>query len=183
MAAFLAGLGNKPTQFPDCCPAVSRPLLDTLLETLPASPALSLSIGCGNGFLEGLLLALSQEEPRKTLLLHGVEVPSCVNKHLPESQLLRVPSTTSLHSDAMLATALMFIYPRSVSLVARYLESFYLGALDTVVWLGHESDWSDFEPHFLCHFDRVRHVSDAGIAQYERLVIGTWPKAVAEDYL
>lgn len=182
MAAFLDEVGNKPTHFSDCCPAVSRPLLDTLLEALPVSPALTLSIGCGNGFLEGLLLALSQAEPCKTLALRGVEVPSCVNKYLPETHLLRVPSTTSLHADAMLATALMFIYPRSASLVAGYLDSFLQGALETVIWLSHESDWPDFEQHFVRSFDSVHHARYAGTAEYECLVIATKPRAAAGNH-
>jgi len=182
MAAFLQELGNKPRHFSDCCPAVSRPLLDALLEALPASPALTLSIGCGNGFLEGLLLALSQTEPRKTLILRGVEVPSCVNKHLPETHLLRVLSTTSLHADAMLATALMFVYPRSASLVAGYLEGVLQGALETAIWLSHESDWPDFEQHFARSFDSVHHARNEGTAEYERLVIATKPRAVAREY-
>ena len=58
-----------------------------------------------NGLLEALLLSAS----KGNLNLYGVEVPSCVNKYLPETRLLRVPGTSSVHEHVVLATTLLFV--------------------------------------------------------------------------
>ncbi|RMZ30243.1 hypothetical protein D0859_05656 [Hortaea werneckii] len=112
-------LCTSPKHFADCCVGISQPLLATLASRLPRSPALILSIGSGSGLLEAMLLKHSE----KPLDLFGVEVSSCVNKHLPPDRLAKVPSTTSLHSDAMLASSLMFVYPRMPALITAYLDA------------------------------------------------------------
>ena len=97
-------LNEKPVHFSDCCLALSRPLLDVLVDRLPKHPALILSIGCGSGLLESLLLRASASNHERPLNLYGVEVETCVDKHLPHDRLLRVQSTDTLHTDAILAS-------------------------------------------------------------------------------
>jgi hypothetical protein len=85
----LEQLGDEPKHFPDCCMGISKPLVSTLLTMLPPKPALILSIGCGSGLLEQTLLQAGHQR----LDLYGVEVPGCVNAHLPSDRVLIVPGT------------------------------------------------------------------------------------------
>ena len=113
MTVNFRDLAEDSKHFSDCCAGVSRPLIQTLVYRLPVDPAIVLSIGSGSGLLEATLLHHSYGK----LNLYGVEVPSCVNLHLPPERLLRVPCTRSLHSDAFFASALLFVYPRSAELI------------------------------------------------------------------
>ena len=107
MAGILGSLGEQPAHFADCCAGVSRPLIDALIDHLPRCPALTLSIGSGSGLLEALILEASEQNNGQALNLRGVEVSRDINKHLPPERLLEVPNTTSLHSEAVIASALM----------------------------------------------------------------------------
>ena len=58
-------------------------------------------------------------------------------------------------ADAAAVTGLLFVYPRSPTLVSRYVRALVatLGEDEeedrgVAVWLGHKSDWPDFEPCF-----------------------------------
>ncbi|KAK1080852.1 hypothetical protein LTR33_005188 [Friedmanniomyces endolithicus] len=167
----MEGLSDEPKLFPDCCAGLSRPMLKTMASRLPQHPALVLSIGCGSGLLEGLLLLVTDEQVN----VLGVEVASCVNKHLPERRLLRVQSTSSLHPEALLASTLLFVYPRQPTLLTRYMETFYQGALEQVVWLGHRSDWPEIEDVLTPFFDEIEVVEGPGMMEYELLVFATLP--------
>ncbi|KAI7207778.1 hypothetical protein KC333_g9355 [Hortaea werneckii] len=162
-------LCTRPKHFADCCVGISQPLLATLASRLPPSPGLILSIGSGSGLLEAMLLKHSE----KPLDIFGVEVSSCVNKHLPPDRLVKVPSTTSLHPDAMLASSLMFVYPRMPALVTAYLDASIGGALEQVVWLGHRSDWPDFESVMRSRSSSVAIVEGSGLCDSELLVVAT----------
>jgi len=159
----------SPTHFADCCVGISQPLLATLASRLPPSPALILSIGSGSGLLEAMLLKHSEE----SLDLFGVEVPSCVNKHLPPDRFVKVPSTTSMYPDAMLASSLMFVYPRMPALITAYLDASTGGALEQVVWLGHRSDWPDFESAMRSRSSRIDVIEGSGLCDSELLVVAT----------
>lgn len=174
----LDSLGKEPAHFADCCVAVSRPLIQAVAARLPRSPALVLSIGSGSGFLENLLLEyVTRSHYASPLDLYGVEVPSCANKHLPAECLLRVDSTTSLYTDAVFASALLFVYPRQVSLIAQYLNVCLGGALESLLWLGHRNDWPDAASLICAAFDHVEYYDGPGFVEYELLVIATGPKA------
>lgn len=135
-----------------------------------------LSIGSGSGLLEAFVLQQGKIDGKAPLALYGVEVPSCINKHLPAERLLRVASTTSLYTDSIFASALVFVYPRQVSLIARYLDLCLSGALQMVVWLGHRSDWPDTEGVLSAAFAAMEYFEEPGIAEYELLVIATEPQ-------
>lgn len=174
---ILSNLGEEPAPFADCCAAISRPLVQAITDRLPRSPALVLSIGSGSGLLENLLLqhgSVSNDVP--SLNLYGVEVPTCTNKHLPEDRSLTVASTNTLYSDAMFASALIFVYPRQVGLIAQYLNACCGGALEKVLWLGHRSDWLDTQTLISAAFGSIEYVDGPGVAEYELLVIATDPK-------
>lgn len=175
MQAILARVDDEPQQFAGCCLAISKPLLQILLATLPRRPDLILSVGSGSGLLEGMLLHLSRDE----LNLFGVEVPSCNCAYLSPEQVLRVTGTRSLHPDAILASVLMFVYPRVASLIASYVEACADGALEKMVWLGHRSDWADCEKTIHDSFAKVDIISNAGLPDHEIMVVATSPKPKA----
>jgi hypothetical protein len=170
-AEALGKLRNEPVHFGGCCAGISWPLLETLTTRLPEQPNLILSVGCGGGLLEALLLKATDSN----LNIVGVEVPPCVNEHLPEDRLLRVPCTASLHPDALLASTLMFVYPRKPSLIANYLDQFQGGAVEQVIWLGHRSDWPDVETILKSAFYKLEIIEGPGLPEYELLAIVTIP--------
>lgn len=176
MATTPDGLEEEPAHYADCCVAVSRPLVQMILDRLPRSPALTLSIGSGSGFLEHLLLKHASADGASPLNLYGIEVPSCVNKYLPEDRLRRVASTSSVDPEAMFASAVIFVYPRQVSLISQYLDACLNAALEKVLWLGHRSDWPGTEGVLAAAFDRMEYCHGPGIAEYELLVVATHPK-------
>jgi len=172
MQAILARVDDEPQQFAGCCLAISKPLLETLLTTLPRGPDLVLSVGSGSGLLEAMLLQMSRDD----LNLFGVEVPSCDCAYLSSQQVLRVTGTRSLHPDAILASVLMFVYPRVASLIASYIDACADGALEKLVWLGHRSDWVDCEAIIKDSFFSVEVVPNAGLPGHEIMVVATLPK-------
>jgi hypothetical protein len=171
MQPILARVNDEPQQFAGCCLAISKPLLQTLLSTLPRGPDLIFSVGSGSGLLEAMLLQMSRDE----LNLFGVEVPSCDCAYLSNKQVLRVTGTRSLHPDAILASVLMFVYPRVASLVAFYVDACANGALEKLVWLGHRSDWADCEKIIYDSFASVDVIATAGLPDHEIMVVATSP--------
>lgn len=178
IAIDIDSLSEKPVHFGDCCPGVSKPLLHALIDRLPPDPALVLSVGSGSGLFEEILLEVAETERDQTLNLRGIEVPPCANKYLPQDRVLRVPCTMSIHPDAFFASAWMFVYPRKASLVAMYLDAFMDGAMETLVWLGHRSDWPEMELLLLAAFFKLECVDSPGIPEYEVLAIATMPRSL-----
>lgn len=175
--AFEEFLTEKPKHFGGCCPGVSKPLINVLLDRLPQE-AMILSVGSGSGLFEAILLNVARNERRRSLNLRGVEVPPCINTHLREDQVLRVPCSMSLHPDAFLASAWMFVYPRRASLVSMYLDAFKDGAMEMLLWLGHRSDWPEVEPLLISAFVKLECIDGPGIPEYEILAIATMPRRV-----
>lgn len=178
---LLQKLGSLPIHFSDCCPGISKPLVSAVADRLPEYPALTLSIGSGSGLLEAILLEETETNNGQAANLYGVEVPPCVNTHLPDERVLRVPCTMSLHPDAMLASALMFVYPRNPSLVTLYLDAFIDGALEKVLWLGHRSDWPDAWKLLRAAFYQIELVEGPGFPEYELLAVATLPKCAYKE--
>jgi hypothetical protein len=176
MANYYNALSDVPAHIADLCPAISKYLVDILVDRLPPAPALTLSIGCGSGLLEAILLYAGENERGKPLNITGVEVPDCVVKHLPEGRILIVPTTSSIHSDAMLVSALVFVYPRKPDLIAMYLDASLDGALERLVWLGHRSDWPETQMLLLAAFFKLERIDGPGIVESELLVIASMPR-------
>jgi hypothetical protein len=173
MQDLLAQVGDEPQQFAGCCLAISKPLLQALLSTLPQGRDLILSVGSGSGLLERLLLQSSCDK----LNLFGVEVPSCDCAYLVPERVLRVSGTRSLHPDAILASVLMFVYPRVPSLIGSYIDTCADGAMEKLIWLGHRSDWADCENIVLDSFTDVDVIHDVGLPGHEIMVVATYPKS------
>ncbi|KAK5173763.1 uncharacterized protein LTR77_002444 [Saxophila tyrrhenica] len=169
-------LDQTTKHYADLCPAISRPLVATLVDWLPPAPALTLSIGCGSGILEAILLHAAEEDHGKQLNLCAVEVPDCAVTHLPEDCVARVPNTFSIYDDAMLASTLIFVYPRQAKIIAMYLGAAKGTALEQIIWLGHRSDWPEAEEILLASSVQIQRVERPGTAEYELLVIARLPE-------
>ena len=179
--AFEELLSDNPKHFGGCCPGVSKPLIDVLLDRLPQDEALILSVGSGSGLFEAIMLDIAQRNRGRTLNLRGIEVPPCLNMHLREDRVLRVPCSNSLHPDAFLASAWMFVYPRKASLVARYLDAFMDGAVEMVVWLGHRNDWAEMEMLLIPAFMKLECIDGPGIPEYEMLAVASMPRRMTKQ--
>ena len=165
-------LTEEPTQHPDCCVALSRPLLDMLCSLLPPSPEFTLSIGSGSGLLESLILRCSSQ----SVDVRGLEVSPSVNKYLDEPSFTTVPGTWAISDAATYAAAWMFVYPREPKLFSSYLKSQVGNTLRLIVWLGPRSDWSDYQAileHCDLHFElsEFDNSLNSGIASYELLAV------------
>jgi len=169
---------DRPRYLPEICCGVSKSFLNLLLDHLPADGSLVLSIGCGSGMLEALLHRNARNAGRP-LELYGVEVPSCHVQYLSPEKVLRVSGTREMHSAAMLATTLLFVYPRKPELFASYMNNYIHGALEQVIWIGPSSDWQDNEHALTRAFTDVKvwQGSEAGLPSYELMAVASLPEA------
>ena len=168
---FTPKLSEEPRHHPDCCVAVSRPFLVSLLDLLPKSPALVLSIGSGSGYLEASLLRLVHHD---SLNLMGVEVSPRVNKYLPEQNFVCVEGTWDMYANAGSAQVLLFVYPREPRLMARYLQQCSQASCQTVIWIGPSLDWPDYEAVLQSSvFTSIACPPSPGSASYEMLYVAT----------
>ncbi|KAK8090641.1 hypothetical protein PG994_000146 [Apiospora phragmitis] len=192
-------LSDTPLCHPNCCLNLSTRLLETLKHLFrndssrrkePPS-GLVLSVGCGSGLLASLLhsyLTAPQEDddPMTTMRVEGAEVataaPTTMMSYLPEDRTNTVAGTWALCRRAEDAAALMFVYPRSVDLVQRYVDALFGRGrkVRTVVWLGPQADWEVFRPalegrqHESSSSEvrlTIREGSDCGIGAYEMMAV------------
>ncbi|KAI3531651.1 hypothetical protein CSPX01_14026 [Colletotrichum filicis] len=162
--APLPPLTNEPRRHPDSCLTLSLPLIKALHAQLPPTPELTLSIGSGTGLVEALLDSLvdiqaqdptqevSQKSPApRKLNLTSIEIAPSPNKYHRNHR--TVPGTWALDPAAAEAKAWMFVYPKQVALVRKYMEAFASSssgsgekgiAVETVLYVGPRMDWDDF---------------------------------------
>ena len=162
----LPALSDEPTQYPDCCPAMSEQLVRTLANLLPHKPDTSISIGCGTGFLEAVLL-----DHHPNLCLIAIEVRSGIVRYLPEEMFEIVKGTWALYQPAFSAAAWMFIYPREVSLVRKYRDRSRDSYVRLVLWMGPRADLPEYEGIFDKPWLKRVH-ENCGLRSYEAMV--TW---------
>ncbi|KAL4982093.1 hypothetical protein BDW68DRAFT_65099 [Aspergillus falconensis] len=158
-------LSPSPAALPNCCLALSSPLVNRLASLLPTTPHFTLSIGSGAGLLEALL---AYRHP--SVSIEGVEVNSSVNLYIAEQDMNVVSGTWDLLPRACDATAWMFVYPREPKLVTKYIESYGQG-IKMILWLGPRADWADYEACFLDSAFSQLSFEDVGLAEYEMLVV------------
>jgi hypothetical protein len=175
-AVVTALSGTETTFHPDLCPGVSRTLVEAITDRLQTG--LALSVGCGSGLLESMiLLTLHQRDSDAgPVTLVGIEVPDCAVTYLPPQHIERVQNTFSLSDDCVLASTLLFVYPRQADLIAMYLDATVNAALEQVIWLGHRNDLQEIEPLLLAAFYKVEHVQSAGTAPSEVLIVASMPR-------
>ncbi|KAL4917798.1 hypothetical protein BDW62DRAFT_201354 [Aspergillus aurantiobrunneus] len=163
-------LSTSPTAFPNCCLALSLPLLDHLASLLPKTPEFTLSVGSGPGLLEALITHRYPD-----FSIEGVEVNSSVNFYIPEQDINVVSGTWDLASRASQAKAWMFVYPREPKLISKYIETYGdrdLPGIGIILWLGPRVDWADYEGCFRDSvFSQLSFPEDIGLAPYEMLAV------------
>ena len=166
----LPTLDELPKHFPGCCMSLSKLILGQITQILPHRPKFTLSVGCGSGLFEALML---QYDP--ALTIEGVEVYSNppVNKYLPVSNLTVVGGTWDLTDLAACAAAWLFVYPREPRLVDRYLQTYGCSKdVELVVWVGPRADWVEFEPSFQrSALNQIEIRANAVLAPYEMVIV------------
>jgi len=168
---FARNLTEEPSHHPDCCVAISRHFLTSLLNLLPSYPALVLSVGSGSGYLEACLLYLAGSE---SLNLLGLEVSPLVNKFLPEEYTVYVHGTYSLYEGAAAAEVLLFVYPREPRLMARYLQQLGQSSCQKIIWIGPVQDWPDYEDVLKSSdFASINVPAGCRVADYEMVCVAT----------
>ncbi|KAI4192296.1 MAG: hypothetical protein LQ346_004368 [Caloplaca aetnensis] len=166
MPAPLPPLPSTPTSLPHADSTLSSTLVSTLTTILPPSPALTISIGHGHGLLEAYLL---QQDP--TLNLLGVDVFHSSPQYLPESQVRILSSTSALLGEATAAEAWVFVYPKDLGLLGRYVQEYGDGAVKLIVWIGPRMDWEDVERGIPRKGWTIEEPGVTGLKGYEVLVL------------
>ncbi|KAJ5683723.1 uncharacterized protein N7477_000068 [Penicillium maclennaniae] len=159
-------LDSSPKRFPDCCLGISSTLLDHLGSILPKTPAFTLSVGSGSGFLEALIVHYFEN-----VSVEGVEVSSSVNRYIAEEAMNIVAGGWDLCSDAQVASAWMFVYPRDPKLITKYIVTYGGQAVQLIIWLGPTADWVVFEPCFRQSTFSELSFIEAGMTPYETAVV------------
>lgn len=161
-------LPENPHHFPDCCVAISRALIYNLISIFPSAPKRIISIGCGSGLLESMILMASHS----SLDLIGVEVNAKVNRHLPIDACDTVSGTWATYPNASNASTWMFVYPREPRLLALYLQKHVTKSLEQIVWIGPRNDWTDYHDVFAAGgLSDITMLEDGLVAAYEAVVI------------
>ena len=159
-----------PSQYDHCCCSLSPKLLHSLGDLLPAAPALTISIGSGHGLLESLLLKLFPK-----LDLRAIEVAYIQPQYLPETRIEVLRSTSEIWVGAAYAQSWMFVYPRELGLLSRYLEAYVSGSVQQIIWLGPRGDQSTIEKSFDRFGWRYWTVEDIGLPEYECCILSNKP--------
>ena len=155
---------HSPAHLPDCCSSLSVSLLKLLASLLPPGPALTLSIGCGSGLLEALLLY-----QRPQLDLKAVEVPTTDSKYMPVDRLQIVRGCRDLCDFAGDASAWMFIYPRDTWLLREYIEAFGGQRCHLIIWIGPRAD--QLEGTFFGEMWVKEGMEECGLENYETMAL------------
>jgi hypothetical protein len=163
----LASLDNTQRFYSDCCLSLSAKTVQLISDALPKYPpqALVLSIGSGSGFLERHLQLTSL-----SVCIEGVEVNK-TNVYLSEEHITVVKGTWDLTDRASDAACLLFVYPRSQTLISQYLKRFRDSPdLKKIIWIGPSVDWQDFSACF--HNSGFEPRSDAVcLSESEKMII------------
>ena len=154
----------SPIHLPDCCSSLSVSFLQRLASLLPPGPALVLSIGSGTGLLEALLL-----HQRPTLDLRAVEVPSTNNKFMPADRIQIVNGYRDLCKLAAEASAWMFIYPRDIWLLQKYVQAFGDQKCVLIIWVGPRAD--QLGSRFFGEMWIKESLEECGLKDYETMAL------------
>lgn len=162
----LIPLPEAPASIRHADSSLSSTLVSTLLGLLPRPPALAISTGHGHGLLEAYLLQNDQD-----LNLLGIDVVRKEPQYLPDSVVRILTSTSALSVEAAVAEAWMFVYPKDLSLVGRYVREHGNGAVNLIIWIGPRMDWMEVERGLLGRGWNVEIPVVNGLKEYEVLVV------------
>lgn len=166
MKKELPRLSNIPVQYADCCAALSSTLVANLAQSLPAAPALTISIGSGSGILEALIL-----RDRPEICLRAIEVSQDINQYLSAKNLQIVSGTWDLCAMAANSIAWIFVYPRDFSLVEKYLQNFGSASVQLLFFLGPKADSSNVKALMENRAWKREAIEECGVSQYEALLV------------
>ncbi|KAL8920737.1 MAG: hypothetical protein Q9208_006067 [Pyrenodesmia sp. 3 TL-2023] len=148
--------------------------LSTTPKSFPHADTLTISIGHGHGLLEAYLL-----EQCPTLNLLGVDVFYTCPQYLPEAQVRILGSTSALLAESTGAEAWLFVYPKDLGLLGRYVHEYGDdGAVKTIVWIGPRMDWEDVERGIPRKGWRIEEPEVTGLKEYEALKLCRKGRAV-----
>lgn len=142
--AGLPLISDNPVRLASCCPTLSQEVLSKISLRLPTKPSRTVSIGCGSGLLEALLMKHSD------VAIEGIEVTETINQFLPAEAFHTVIGTWQIFSEAHDYDAWMFVYPRSTDLLKKYVESISnnTAPILRIIWIGPVQDWDVFSSCF-----------------------------------
>lgn len=190
----LPPLSAEPKRYSNFCLSISLPLIHNLTGIFTeaankSNSSLILSVGSGSGLLEAHLQSHWSSTLDCNLSIHGVEIHTGdnarpVNRYLPEQNCNTVRATWQLSPDLHAAAALLFVYPRDVDLVSRYVEAVQArenSPLQVVVWLGPRADFDTFagclqgasncDVQHHVKFGPVEVIETSSLAEYEIMAI------------
>ena len=133
-------ISEKPTLHPDCCCPISIPLIRLLSSMILSVRGMTISISSGSGLLEALLL---RENYR--INIHGIEVANSINRYLPDERMQPVHGTWDLSHAAKDAIAWLFVYPRDLGLIKKYIQAYGEGAVEHIIWIGPLADLAEID--------------------------------------
>ncbi len=165
-------LTTQPAVYSGCCLALSNSLLIHLHALLSSASQLTLSIGCGFGLLEALLL-----QSPYSLRVIGIEVEPSSNRYLPSHAHRVVHGTRFLDSLAAEATTWLFIYPRRVGLVQEYMAEYGQDSVEQIVWAGPQADWPCYADKFPAWNVQTHSADTMGGRACELIAIARKPSA------
>ncbi|KAL8737119.1 MAG: hypothetical protein Q9181_002013 [Wetmoreana brouardii] len=169
MNPSLAALSPTSTSHTHADSTLSRSLISTLLSLLPPSPSLTLSIGHGHGLLEAHLLS---SHPSPNLL--AIDIVQKQPQYLPEQNyiILNAGGTNAVYAEAVRAEVWIFVYPRDLQLVGRYLGMAGPGRVRRMVFVGPRMDVEGFGEGMKGEATwRREEVEGCGLKEYEACVV------------
>lgn len=169
MTPFLPALPSTPTSLFHADSSLSLTLIDTVAALLPQSPALTISIGCGHGVLEAYL-----DKSSTRLNVLGIDVVHHSPQFIAEDKLRLLPGTFATSTEALVAEAWLFVYPKDLGLLGRYVKEYGDGKVRTIIWIGPRMDWEDVKKGIPSAGWEMEAQEENGLKDYEALVV--WKK-------
>lgn len=111
---------------------------------------------------------------RPMLKLYAVEVAEKVDDYLPKNKLDIVHGTWDISPLAKGASAWMFVYPRDVRLVNRYLASCADSMVNMIIWIGPMADFKEYDPLPVGQAWVKEVPTEGGLSDFEAMII--WKK-------
>ncbi|KAL8831546.1 MAG: hypothetical protein Q9170_005246 [Blastenia crenularia] len=169
MTDCLELLSSTPTALTYADSSLSSTLISILAALLPRSPATTVSIGYGHGLLEAYLM---RYDPAINLL--GIDVVRRIPQFIGEENTRILCGTHTTSVEAMVAEAWLFVYPKDLGLLGKYVRKYEGGMVRIAVWIGPRMDWEEIEKGIPREGWTREVPEDNGLKAYEALVV--WRK-------